>query len=129
MYNVSIIKGGLYMAQSTLTIRIDDDIKHDAEILFNKLGFSLSGVINVFFRQAIREQAIPFPIRVKTAEEKYNEYFTPEVIAQIKRSVAQAESGETISFSMDELFAMETGEVPQRALDFLARHKEAHSNA
>jgi len=58
---------------TNITIRIDEDVKREAETLFNQLGMSMSGAINIFVRQAIREQAIPFPIRVKTAVEKYNE--------------------------------------------------------
>jgi len=37
------------------------------------LEMSISGTINVFLRQALREQAIPFSIRAKTREEKYND--------------------------------------------------------
>ena len=110
------------MAQTNLTIRIDEGIKHDVETLFDTLGFSISGAINVFFRQALREQAIPFSIRAKTAGEKYNDYFTPEMVESIKRSEAQVERGEVITFTLDELIAMETGDVPQRALDFLKAH-------
>jgi len=113
------------MAQTNLTIRIDEGVKQDAEILFDMLGMSMSGAINVFFRQAIREQAIPFPIRAKTAEEKYNEYFTPQVVERVLHSIGQADRGEVIAFSMAELEAMEDGEIPQRALDFLASYKKA----
>ena len=111
---------------TNITIRIDDDVKREAESLFEKLGLSMSGAINVFFRQAIREQAIPFPIRTKTAEEKYNEYFNPYNMKILRESIAQAERGEVITFTMAELEAMETGEIPQRALDFLEKHKVAH---
>jgi DNA-damage-inducible protein J len=127
MYNVSaILNESRYdqMAQTNLTIRIDEDIKRDAETLFSTLGMSMSGAINIFFRQAVRDQAIPFSIHVKTAEEKYNDYFTPEIIKNIKRSVAQAEHGDVITFTMAELEAMEDGEIPQRAIDFLASRKD-----
>ena len=110
---------------TNITIAIDDEVKREAETLFSKLGMSISGAINVFFRQAIREQAIPFSIRTKTAEEKYNEYFTPYNVKIISESIAQAERGEVITFSMAELLAMEDGEIPQRALDFLAKRKSA----
>jgi len=50
-------------------------------------------------------------------------YYAGENLARLKRSVAQSESGLTISFTMDELEAIEAGEVPQRALDFLEKHK------
>jgi addiction module RelB/DinJ family antitoxin len=109
---------------TNITIRIDETIKQEAEKLFDKLGLSMSGAINVFFRQAIREQAIPFSIRAKTPEEKYNEYFTPEVVASIKNSIAQAERGELISFSMAELQAMENGDIPERAADFMEKHNK-----
>ena len=112
---------------TNITIRIDDNVKKDAEILFDKLGFSISGAINVFFRQAIREQAIPFQIKAITDEEKYNEYFNPHNMKRLRESMAQAERGEVITFSMDELIAMETGEVPQRAIDFLSKYKKSEA--
>ena len=110
---------------TNITIRIDEKVKHEAETLFNKLGLSISGAINVFFRQAIREQAIPFPISAKSAEEKYDEYFNPHNMKILKESISQAEHGEVITFTMAELIAMEDGEIPQRALDFMEAQKKA----
>ena len=110
---------------TNVTIRVDPEIKSEAEALFNSLGISMSGAVNIFLRQAIREQAIPFPIRTKTAEEKYNEYFTPPVINSIKESAVKFERGEYITFTLDELLAMEDGNIPQRAIDFLESRKKA----
>jgi len=110
---------------TNITVRIDDDVKNQAETLFAKLGMSVSGAINVFFRQAIREQAIPFPIRAATKDEKYDEYFNPHNMKILRESIAQAERGEVITFTMDELIAMEDGEIPQRAIDFLEAHGKA----
>jgi len=110
---------------TNITVRIDEEVKRDAETLFEKLGMSFSGAINIFIRQAIREQAIPFSIRLKTAEEKYNEYFTPSVLKELEESYEQARRGEIITFTIDELIAMEGGEIPQRAIDFLKAHKKA----
>ena len=92
---------------TNITIRIDDDVKKEAETLFNKLGLSMSGAINVFFRQAITEQAIPFAIRTKTNDEKYSEYFTPENVQRILQSIAQVEKGEVVVKTLEELEAME----------------------
>ena len=93
---------------TNITIRIDEGVKREAESLFDKLGMSVSGAINIFFRQAIREQAIPFAIRAKTAEEKYNEYFNPHNMKRLMRSMEQAERGELKTFSLAELEAMES---------------------
>ena len=53
---------------TNINIRIDKNIKQEAETLFEKLGMSISGAINIFFRQAIRQQAIPFEIKAATTE-------------------------------------------------------------
>ena len=50
------------MAQTSISIRVDEDVKKDVEILFAKLGLTLSSATNVFYRQAIRTQGIPFNI-------------------------------------------------------------------
>ena len=52
------------MAEVTnLNIKIDRDIKLKADRLFNEMGMNLTTAVNVFVRQAIFEQAIPFQIR------------------------------------------------------------------
>ena len=50
------------MAKTTANISIDEDIKKKAQKLFADLGMDLSTAINIFLRQAIRENAIPFRI-------------------------------------------------------------------
>jgi DNA-damage-inducible protein J len=92
---------------TNITIRVDEDVKREAETLFNQLGLSISGAINVFFRQAIREQAIPFPIRAKTAEENYNEYFNPYNVKILLESIEQAKNGQLVTKTLTELEAME----------------------
>jgi len=93
---------------ANMTIRIDDEVKKDVETLFEKLGMSVSGAINIFFRQAIREQAIPFTISAKTKEEKYNEYFNPYNMKILEESIAELKSGKVIIKTMSELEAMES---------------------
>jgi len=56
------------MAQTSISIRIDEDVKRDAESLLSKLGLTLSSATNVFFRQVIRTQGIPFPLSAAEAE-------------------------------------------------------------
>ncbi len=52
------------MANTTnLCIRIDPELKDQADALFSDLGMSLTTAITVFFRQAVRENRIPFEIR------------------------------------------------------------------
>ena len=50
------------MVATNLTVRIDSSLKDEAEMLFKDLGMSLSTAFNIFLRQAVRMQAIPFAI-------------------------------------------------------------------
>ena len=50
------------MAKVSTNISIDAEIKAQAQELFADFGMDLSTAINIFLRQAIRENAIPFAI-------------------------------------------------------------------
>ena len=47
---------------TTLSIRMDEDLKADAEEFFSDIGMNLTTAITVFFRQAVRENRIPFTV-------------------------------------------------------------------
>lgn len=53
------------MSNVNVTIRMDKELKKEAEELFDELGLNLSSAINIFIRQAVREQRIPFSITKK----------------------------------------------------------------
>jgi DNA-damage-inducible protein J len=51
------------MAETTnLSIRIDRDLKDEADNVFNALGMNLTTAITVFVKQAVRQKKIPFEI-------------------------------------------------------------------
>ena len=50
------------MAPVSTNIKIDPALKEASQALFESMGLSLSAAINVFLRQAVREQAIPFRV-------------------------------------------------------------------
>ena len=68
------------MPQTNISIRIDEDVKRDAENLFAKLGLTLSSATNVFFRQAVRTQGIPFLITAIEPKEMDSGAFLREAL-------------------------------------------------
>ena len=52
------------MANTTtnISIRMDSDLKTQAELLFNELGMNLTTAFNIFVRQSLREGRIPFEV-------------------------------------------------------------------
>ena len=52
------------METTNLNIRTDKDIKMAAEKIFDELGLNMTTAINIFLRQTIRENGIPFALRL-----------------------------------------------------------------
>lgn len=53
---------------TTINIRVDEDVKKQANDLFEDLGLDMSTAMNMFLRQAIRYGGIPFEIKRPNAE-------------------------------------------------------------
>ena len=51
-----------------VNIRMDEDLKKQADYLFNELGLNMSTAVNMFVRQAVRTAGIPFEVTIRTAE-------------------------------------------------------------
>jgi DNA-damage-inducible protein J len=47
---------------SLLQVRIDSELKKDAEKLFQNIGLDTSSAVRLFFKQSVISKSIPFPI-------------------------------------------------------------------
>lgn len=43
-----------------VNVRINDDLKDEANKLFNDLGFDMTTAVTIFLSQSVREQRLPF---------------------------------------------------------------------
>lgn len=48
------------MESTNLNIRTDKEVKLAAERIFEELGLNMTTAVNIFLRQTIRENGIPF---------------------------------------------------------------------
>ena len=48
---------------ANINIRIEPDVKHNAEDLFGSFGISITDAINIFLRTSIMEGGFPFAIK------------------------------------------------------------------
>lgn len=54
------------MANTTnLNIRVDEELKRQAEAIFAELGLNMSTAMNIFLRYSVRYGGIPFDLRVE----------------------------------------------------------------
>ena len=59
------------MAQTTLNVRIDEDVKKAFEEFCSAVGMNVSVAVNMFAKAVIREQRLPF--EVSTQSPKFND--------------------------------------------------------
>lgn len=60
------------MSTVNLNIRTEKEIKANAEKIFDALGLNMSSAINIFLRQVIQENGLPFEVKLN-ASPKFNE--------------------------------------------------------
>jgi len=83
-----------------VTIKVDRNIKRDAENLFAKLGLTLSTATNVFFRQAVMTQGIPFPIKTASLNENNDGFLLREALRETQE---KAVINGTSELTLDEI--------------------------
>lgn len=74
------------MAQTTVSIRMDEDLKKQFDAFCSDIGMSMTTAICVFVKKAVRERRIPFDI---TADN--DPFYSAENIQRLRKSIAQME--------------------------------------
>lgn len=78
------------MASVNITIRMDENDKRNAEKLFSELGLTMNAAFNMFAKQAVREQAIPFKVAKNPAVEYMDRNKLSELYAESSKKHAKA---------------------------------------
>ena len=86
---------------ATINIRIDDDLKKEAEKIFENLGLSLTAATNVYYRQVVRCGGIPFELMT-------DPFYSAENQRHLHKAIKDYKSGKSkpIIKSMAELEKM-----------------------
>jgi DNA-damage-inducible protein J len=91
------------MGETTnLNIRIDKELKEQAEIFFGELGLNMSSAFNIFVRQSLREGRIPFELSIVS-----DPFYSQTNMAVLRQSIKEANEGKFVTKTLDELRTME----------------------
>ena len=90
------------MATTSVTMRMDCDDKAKAEKIFSALGLNMPTAFNMFIKQTIRCEGIPFEVTLRENSDDY--FYTPANLAHLNRSITQLKAGK---FSEHELLEEE----------------------
>lgn len=82
------------MAQ--ISVRIDDDVKRQAEKTLADIGLSMSTAINIFLKKVARESRIPFELSADPFYSESNMEYLRQIVRDINSGKAHFEEHELI---------------------------------
>ncbi|MHB9299399.1 type II toxin-antitoxin system RelB/DinJ family antitoxin [Fusobacterium polymorphum] len=53
---------------AVINIRVNDEVKKEAETIFKSLGLNMSVTINLFLKKCINENGMPFDLKIPNKE-------------------------------------------------------------
>ena len=87
------------MSKTSMSIRLDSEVKEQAQQVFNSLGMDMTTAINIFRRQAIQYQGLPFDVRLDESRKLM------EVLADLDQNRNMSQSFGSVSDLMEDLRA------------------------
>ena len=81
---------------ATVTARVDENVKKEAETLFKKMGLNMSTAMNMFLKKCILEQGIPFELKVPNRE-------TRKVLDEVEKGVGLSKTFDSIDELTEDL--------------------------
>jgi DNA-damage-inducible protein J len=90
-----------------LSIRIDDDLKIQAEQVFDTAGITMTTAVSLFLNQVAARRKLPFSLPKTLAPVEQDPVYNPAMLRHIKKSIEQMKQGRYVEKTMEELRRME----------------------
>ncbi|HGJ1039991.1 TPA: type II toxin-antitoxin system RelB/DinJ family antitoxin [Streptococcus pneumoniae] len=87
------------MSKMSISIRLDSEVKEQAQQVFSNLGMDMTTVINIFLRQAIQYQGLPFDVRLDENRKLL------QALTDLDQNRNMSQSFESVSDLMEDLRA------------------------
>ena len=87
------------MSKTIMSIRLDSEFKEQAQQVFNHLGMDMTTAINIFLRQAIQYQGLPFDVKIDENRKLL------QVVTDVEQNRNMSQSFESVSDLMEDLRA------------------------
>ena len=87
------------MSKTSMSIRLDSEVKEQAQQVFSNLGMDMTTAINIVLRQAIQYQGLPFDVRLDENRKLL------QVLTDLDQNRNMSQSFESVSDLMEDLRA------------------------
>ena len=81
------------MKDATVSVRVENNIKNEAESILQNLGIPVSVLINSLYRQIIYQNGIPFSLKMPVSPKTLDEMSESELNAKLQKGYNEALSG------------------------------------
>lgn len=90
---------------ANVNVRVEPDIKKQAEDILDKLGISVSAFINMTYRQVIMKRGVPFSVELPADIKTFDTLTNDEFDEVMQKGLTQAKSGDSVPYeqAFDEL--------------------------
>ena len=82
------------MAQ--VNMRIDDELKEKADVLFGELGLNMTTAFTIFIKAAIRKHGMPFELSI-------DPFYSEKNLKVLKESIREANAGKLTEHELIEI--------------------------
>ena len=79
-----------------INIRVDDEVKRDAEVTLDAIGLCMSTAINIFLKKVAREKRIPFELTAEPFYSDSNMRYLENIMRDVKEGKAKFAEHELI---------------------------------
>ena len=98
------------MASVNVSIRMDSELKAQAEQVLSQLGMNMTGTINMFLQQIVRDRAVPLSLSLSSEQSLYADLLrarteraqglqgrgAEDMLSELDRIIAEAEQSEEV---------------------------------
>ncbi len=75
---------------TTVTVRLDSDLKQQAENICNEMGLNMSSAITIFLKRLVKDRAIPFKVSAG------DNFYSQENLNHLRAAAARMDAGKYI---------------------------------
>lgn len=83
---------------ANVNVRVEPDVKKQAEDILEKLGVSTSAFINMTYRQVIMKRGIPFSVELPSGIKTLDTMTDAEFDEMMQTGLEQAKKGESVPY-------------------------------
>ena len=81
---------------TTISVRMDDNLKKDFDAICNELGLSMTTAVTMLAKKMTREKRLPFEVSL-------DPFYSASNMAALNDSIDEMRQGKTVTKTLDEL--------------------------